>query len=69
LSAVNKAEGQKAVEVLMNYASYNDPTAGEVVVIDRKEVIAQAPMQNTTAAGPVPSGSSNNFKEILSFVG
>ena len=69
LSAVNKAEGQKAVEVLMNYASYNDPTAGEVVVINRKEVIAQAPMQTTTAVGPAPSGSSNNFKEILSFVG
>jgi hypothetical protein len=69
LSAVNKAEGQKAVEILMNYASYNDPTSGEVVVIDRKEVIAQAPMQTTTAVRPAPSGSSINFKEILSFVG
>ena len=69
LSAVNKAEGQKAVEILMNYASYNDPTSGEVVVIDRKEFIAQAPMQTTTAVRPAPSGSSNNFKEILSFVG
>ena len=53
----------------MNYASYNDPTSGEVVVIDRKEVIAQAPMQTTTAVRPAPSGSSINFKEILSFVG
>jgi hypothetical protein len=69
LSAVNKAEGQKAVEILMNYASYNDPTSGEVVVIDRKEVIAQAPMQTPSTVRPAPSGSSINFKEILSFVG
>ena len=69
LSAVNKAEGQKAVEILMNYASYNDPTSGEIVVIDRKEVIAQAPMQTSSVVRPAPSGSSINFKEILSFVG
>jgi len=69
LSAVNKAEGQKAVEILMNYASYNDPTAGEVVVVDRKEVIAQAPMESTSTVPPAPSMSSNNIKEILSFVG
>ena len=29
----------------MNYASYNDPTAGEVVIIDRKEVVVQAPQK------------------------
>ena len=69
LSAVNKAEGQKAIEVLMNYASYNDPTEGEVLVIDRKEVIAQAPMESTSTVSSAPSKSSNNFKEILSFVG
>ena len=69
LSAVNKAEGQKAIEVLMNYASYNNPTEGEVLVIDRKEVIAQAPMESTSTVSSAPSKSSNNFKEILSFVG
>jgi len=69
LSAVNKAEGQKAIEVLMNYASYNNPTEGEVLVIDRKEVIAQAPMESTSTVPPAPSISSNNIKEILSFVG
>mgnify|MGYP001171675897 FL=1 len=70
LSAVNKAEGQKAVEILMNYASYNDPTAGEVVVIDRKEVIAQAPMESESSTAPaMPSKPVIDFKEILSFVG
>ena len=69
LSAINKAEGKKAVEILMNYASYNDPTAGEVVVIDRKEVIAQAPMESVSSAPSAPSSTSINFKEILSFVG
>jgi hypothetical protein len=69
LSAINKAEGQKAVEILMNYASYNDPTAGEVVVIDRKEVIAQAPMKSESTIMPAPAAPSINFKEILSFVG
>jgi len=70
LSAVNKAEGQKAVEILMNYASYNDPTAGEVIVIDRKEVIAQAPMESASSTVPsMPSRPAINFKEILSFVG
>jgi hypothetical protein len=54
----------------MNYASYNDPTAGEVIVIDRKEIIAQAPQE-----APVKrtitrsSGGKSNFKEILSFIG
>lgn len=70
LSAVNKAEGQKAVEILMNYASYNDPTASEVVVIDRKEVIAQAPPDNKSRT--ILSGSSrstNNFKEVLNLFG
>ncbi len=70
LSAVNKAEGQKAVEILMNYASYNDPTAGEIIVIDRKEVIAQAPMESeSSTVPPMPSRPAINFKEILSFVG
>ena len=69
LSAINKAEGQKAVEILMNYASYNDPTAGEVVVIDRKEVIVQAPMKSEPTLRSAPSTPSINFKEILSFVG
>ena len=69
LSAINKAEGQKAVEILMNYASYNDPTAGEVIVIDRKEVIAQAPMKSEPTIRSAPSTPSINFKEILSFVG
>ena len=69
LSAINKAEGQKAVEILMNYASYNDPTAGEVVVIDRKEVVVQAPMKSEPTIRSAPSTPSINFKEILSFVG
>ena len=69
LSAINKAEGQKAVEILMNYASYNDPTAGEVVLIDRKEVIAQAPMKSEPTIRSAPAAPSINFKEILSFVG
>lgn len=70
LSAVNKAEGQKAVEILMNYASYNDPTAGEIIVIDRKEVIAQAPMESASSTVPaMPSRPAINFKEILNFVG
>jgi hypothetical protein len=69
LSAINKAEGQKAVEILMNYASYNDPTAGEVIVIDRKEIIAQAPQMSPPRIPSTPRSSSVNFKEILSFVG
>ena len=68
LSAINKAEGQKAVEILMNYASYNDPTAGEVVIIDRKEVIAQAPPTEKTMT-PSSFKSTINFKEVLNFVG
>lgn len=69
LSAVNKAEGQKAVEILMNYASYNDPTAGEVVIIDRKEVIASSPQKEPMRTVVTSSGSKSNFKEILSFTG
>lgn len=69
LSAVNKAEGQKAVEILMNYASYNDPTAGEVVIIDRKEVIASSPQKEPMRTVVTFSGSKSNFKEILSFTG
>ena len=68
LSAINKAEGQKAVEILMNYASYNDPTAAEVVIIDRKEIIEQEPMKTLPTIGR-PSSSGSNFKEILSFLG
>jgi len=54
----------------MNYASYNDPTAGEVVIIDRKEVIAQAPpTEKTKTMTPSSSKSAINFKEVLNFVG
>ena len=69
LSAINKAEGQKAVEILMNYASYNDPTAGEVVIIDRKEVIASTPQKEPMRTTNISSASKSNFKEILSFIG
>lgn len=69
LSAINRAEGQKAVEILMNYASYNDPTAGEVVVIDRKEVISSGSQTTPPRSSPMLSSSSTNFKEILDFVG
>ena len=69
LSAINKAEGQKAVEILMNYASYNDPTAGEVIVIDRKQIITQAPMNTSQSSTRVAQRPSVNFKEILDFVG
>ena len=69
LSAINKAEGQKAVEILMNYASYNDPTAGEVIVIDRKQIITQAPMNTPQSSTRVAQRPSVNFKEILDFVG
>ena len=69
LSAINKAEGQKAVEILMNYASYNDPTAAEVVIIDRKEIIEQEPMKTLPTIGRPSSSSGSNFKEILSFLG
>jgi len=69
LSAINKAEGQKAVEILMNYASYNDPTGGEVIVIDRKEVISSEPQTTPPRSSPMLGSSSANFKEILDFVG
>ena len=69
LSAINKAEGQKAVEILMNYASYNDPTAGEVVVIDRKEVMVQEPQKASKRTTITPSEGKSNFKEILTFIG
>ena len=69
LSAINKAEGQKAVEILMNYASYNDPTAGEVIVIDRKQIITQTPMNTSQSSTRVAQRPSVNFKEILDFVG
>ena len=69
LSAINRAEGQKAVEILMNYASYNDPTAGEVVIIDRKEVIASTPQKEPMRTTNISSASKSNFKEILSFIG
>ena len=69
LSAINRAEGQKAVEILMNYASYNDPTAGEVVIIDRKEVIASTPQKEPMRSTNISSASKSNFKEILSFIG
>lgn len=70
LDLLNKAEGKKAADLLMNYTSYNDPTGGETIVMSKtkvRQIVAPYGGKTSTRYVPMGGGSSNN--ETLDYYG
>ena len=67
LSALNRAEGQKTIDVLENYASYDDPKNRVIVIEGEPEepslpAVAQRSMTRFISAA---TESYNDFTEFL----
>ena len=70
LDLLNKAEGQKAADLLMNYASYNDPTGGETIIMSKtkvREIVS--PQSSSTSTRYVPMGAGSGNNETLDYYG
>jgi len=70
LDLLNKAEGKKAADLLMNYTSYNDPTGGETIVMSKTKVRQiVAPYSGSTSTRYVPMGGGSSNNETLDYYG
>ena len=70
LDLLNKAEGQKAADLLMNYTSYNDPTGGETIIMSKskvRQIVSSGNNDTSIRYVPVMSGNGNN--ETLDYYG
>ena len=62
LDAINKAEGREAVEVLMDYASYYDPSVeSEIVIVEKTKVIGGMNSKSSSKQSIPSSGGSNSI--------
>ena len=70
LDLLNKAEGQKAADLLMNYTSYNDPTGSETIIMSKtkvREIVS--PQSGSTSTRYVPMGAGSGNNETLDYYG
>ena len=61
LDALNKADYDGALEVLKNYASYDDPSQGSTVYLMTKEVEKAVPVPMETVSSFSSSGSGSDY--------
>ena len=64
LDSINKAEGREAVEVLMDYASYYDPSSeSEIVIVEKTKVIGSMSSNSSSKPSISSPGGSNSILE------
>ena len=66
LDAINTAKGKKSIEVLEDYASYDDPQAQIFVIESPSNQISTPPQKQPTGKMMIFGGSSgDDFAEFL----